>query len=587
MSSPPPIEWREFGAIALAEAQEVNKPIFLSVGYFSCYWCHVMEDQVYTEAEFAAYVNAHFIPVKVDRDLRPDVNDIYLRARELITKKSGWPNHVFLTPEGAPFMACGVMLPGRSPDLFGVAQQVQQSWQNNEPQLREAAGHITCIIEQELAVAVEDSDGTPDKSVTDDLLAYLKHHYDAQHGGFYGAPKFSHENYLLFLLSDYRRRKDQSAIEMVALSLKKMAAGALHDAVGGGFHRYCSDAQWQTPHFEKMLYNQALMARCYTELYAITGKPYHRDLAESTLDFMLQSLRNSDGLFHAAIDAETNGKEGEYYLWQEAELKDLLTPSEVELFAKCFCLVDVPVHPGHVEVDGKALVARDHLIALANEKSRSYESLRDSLNPILQKLKQHRQKRPAPEHDTKVITGWNGLVIDALAHASKTLERPDYLEAAKQTAEQLWMQGMLEGVVLLRCTGQPIHGFLEDYAYVEAALLSLYEITAEPHWLDRAKRLHRVVDKLFWDARKGGYFMTDGHHKLLVRVHKGHDTGLPSANGVILQSLFRLWEATGQEDWLARARMIMAVYEKDMHTTPADYSTMIQAVLYLYRNQEQ
>ena len=369
---------------------------------------------------------------------------------------------------------------------------------------------------------------------------------------------------------------------MAQQSLKKMAAGAMNDAVGGGFHRYCTDKEWRAPHFEKMLYNQALLGRCYTELHVQTGKPYHRDIAQQTIDFVLRELTAPTGAFYSAIDAETNGVEGAYYAWTEEEINSLLSDDERNLLSKCYGLADLPVHPGHEEVQGKAFYARQHLVALANEKNRTYESLRDELDPILAKLKGSRDMRPRPDRDEKVIAGWNGLMIDTLARASVAFERDDYLQAAIKAAAHL-CNALIEDTILMRLEGTTIHGFLEDYAYFEAALLSLYEVTKDDKWMAQARILHRTTNQVFWDADKGGYFMTDGLENLLVRIHKGNDTGLPAANGVMLHNIIRLWEITEDEKWLARARVIMAVYEKAMKAMPADYSTMVQAMLYLYK----
>lgn len=575
------IKWFDWNEETLAKAKEENKPIMLSIGYFACYWCHVMEKRTYGDADLALILNSHFIPIKVDKDERPDIDEIYIRARNLITKNSGWPNHVFLTPDGLPFLACGVMLKEQGRDLAALCKEVSEKWIENEQALRDASGHVATIIRDELSSEILEGDGTPDRSVVGVFHDYLSKHYDIEHGSFYDAPKFPHENYLLFLLSEYRHRGDDSSLEMVRLSLKRMAAGAINDSVGGGFHRYCNDNQWRAPHFEKMLYNQALLGRCYAEVYQLAGREYHKDIAEQTLDFVLRELTAPSGAFYAALDAETDGVEGAHYVWTEEELQSLLTEEEQALFSKCYGLADLPEYPGHPAAPGKALYARRHLVALANEKNRSYESLRDELNPILAKLKASRDRRKRPDRDEKIIAGWNGLMIDTLARASKIFKREDYLQAALKAANHL-CETLIERTILLRLEGSDIHGFLEDYAYFEAALLSLYEITHDEKWMTHARTLHRTTNTIFWDSEKGGYFMTDGTENLLVRIHKGHDTGLPAANGVMLHNILRLWEITEDEKWLARARVIMAVYQKEMKTHPVDFSTMIQAMLYLY-----
>lgn len=575
------VKWRDWSPATLEEAQAQNKPIFLTVGYFACYWCHVMEEKVYEDTVFSDYINEHMIPIYVDKDERPDINEIYMSARQLITKQSGWPNHVFLTPDALPFMAAGVLQPERENNLLSLSKNVMEKWHQAEPQLKEAGKQISAIIYNEMAKGTIESDGTPNRKVAQVFDEYLEQHYDTEFGGFYSEPKFSQENYLLFLLSDFRHRNVDSALEMANSTLKHMAAGAIYDRVGGGFHRYCIDRQWRSPHFEKMLYNQALLSRCYSELSVLTNKPYHRDIATETLDFVIAEMKNEQGLFISAIDAETQGVEGLSYLWEEEQILKLLDKKEAELFAKCYQLEEMPTLPGHPPVEGKVLRARRHLVELANEKNRSYESLKEALKPILAKLKKARDARPQPQKDTKVIAGWNGLMIDSLARASALFDRADYLEIAVKAANTL-CESMIEDTLLLRVRNSKIHGFLEDYAYVEAALLSLYKVTNESQWLDLAKKLQLTVDGIFWDGAKGGYFITDGAENLIVRIHKGHDSGLPAASGVMLHNLLRLWEITEDETWLARSRVIMAVYEKDMLEFPADYSTMVQAMLYLY-----
>lgn len=581
------IQWYEWNDKTLSIAKKQNKPIFLSVGYFTCFWCHVVESQTYSQDDLAAVLNEHFIPIKVDKDERPDIDEVYLHARQLITRHSGWPNHVFLTPEGDPFLAMGVLLNKeggkRVADMVG---EVLQRWLQNEDQVRDAAKQISTIVAGHFAGGVAQGDGTPDRRVSQHFYEYLQQFYDVEFGGFYKEPKFPHESYLLFLLAYYRECDVHRALDIAAQSMKKMVAGGIYDHVGGGFHRYAVGRDWQVPHFEKMLYNQALQGQCFAELYAQTGKPYHRDIAMSTFDFALYELKAPNGAFYAALDAETDGVEGAYYAWKESEITALLSAEEQELFAKCYGLADIPEQPGHPAPDGGVLYARQHLMALANEKNRSYESLRDELSPILGKLKKARSVRPKPDVDAKIITAWNGLMIDALARSSKILERPDYLKAAINAAKFILDNMRVDAHYLGRSwvEGQPIaHGYLQDYAYMEAALLSLYRHTADEDWLEQAKELHKRTDECFWDSHEGGYFITDGSEKLLVRIHRGRDTGLPSASGVMLQNLMRLYDITDDEGWLARARMIMAVYNEPMRQMPADYSTMLQAVLYLHR----
>lgn len=585
----PTIKWHKWSEIALASAQKQNKPIFLSVGYFTCYWCHVMEQKVYTHPDFVEAMNQNYICIKIDKDERPDLDEIYMMARQLITGHSGWPNHVFLTPSGDPFLAAGVLTrtSGEGKTLLSVANEVTKKWQENSHNITDAAQKVAEVVRAELSNAgTAKNDSVPDKSVTEDFFNYLKKHYDAEHGGFYHKPKFPHENYLLFLLADYRYRQDNEALEMASLSLKKMAAGGIYDHIGGGFHRYTEDRTWSVPHFEKMLYTQALQARCLVELYDAMGKSYHRDLACETIDFVLRELAAPEGVFYSAIDAETDGVEGAYYVWTEQQLKDALEPKQAELFAKCYQLSEIPTLEGHAKVEGSVLRARQNLVAMANEKNRSYESLHADLIPIFAKLREVRSQRKRPEIDTKIITAWNALMVETLAEASKITAQPRYRDAAETAAEFIWTRMRLDDGCLARewKNGKVFeHGYLEDYAYTISAMLTLYEVGADKKWLDRAIELHRFTDELFWDDKEGGYFITDGKEKLLVRIHRAHDNGLPSASGEMLHNLMRLHDATNDELWLGKARLMMATYHTQMAQSPQDYSTMLQAILTLYR----
>lgn len=583
------IHWQHWDDATLAHAKAENKPIFLSIGYFSCYWCHAMDHQVYSEPALAEVLNRDFIPIKIDKDERPDLDEIYMLARQLVTGHSGWPNHVFLTPEANPFLATGVMMrkAGTGKSLQDMVVEVSKKWGENQPAIIQASQQIAKVLQEELSMTDASSSFVkPDKTVTDNFFKYLQENYDAEHGGFYSSPKFAHENYLLFLLADYRYRKDMGALEMAAQSLKKMAAGGIYDHIGGGFHRYTEDREWNVPHFEKMLTTQALQARCLVELYEISGKAYHKNLTTQTLDFVLRELRDPKGGFYSALDAETDGVEGAYYVWQEHELQKLLNQRQRELFAKCYRLLDIPQQPGHPAVLGGALRARQHLVALANEKNRSYESLHEELVPIFATILEARSQRQRPERDEKIITAWNGLMIETLAEAGRILERADYLQAAKEAAEFIWKELRLDGGFIARFwhAGKASdHGYLEDYAYLESAFISLYESTQDKSWLDKAMALHSKTDELFWDAAKGGYFITDGKENLLVRIHRAHDNGLPSASGEMLHNTLRLYDLTADEQWLGKAHVMIETYQHAMQKTPQDYSTMLQAMLYLYR----
>jgi len=581
-----PVDWYPWGEEAINLAKKLNKPIFLSVGYSTCYWCHVMERDVFENESIAMLMNEWFVNIKVDREERPDIDEIYMKARQLITREAGWPNNMFLTPDLDPFFGGGTFA---SDNRYGtvpfteILQWIDNSWKNDNAKVLESASQVTMAVRTLMehydppVERIEDPMKPAEK-----LFHYLCEHYDDREGGFYQAPKFPHEGYYQFLFEYHRKTGNKEALEMASLSLKKIAAGGIHDQIGGGFHRYAVDRYWRVPHFEKMLYNQALMVDAYTDSYELTGKAYHKDIAADLIRFVLHRMRDEGGAFYSALDAETDGIEGAYYAWEESELQALLSEEEFVLFQKCYALAEVPTFPGHHALKGKVIHARDHLIQLANDKNIPYEELHAKLKPIHAKLLAARDKRKLPHLDKKIIASWNGLMIEALAKAGKVFGEKSYIEAAAKAASFILEKMHLPDGRLSRIWGYGEaleHAYLEDYSFLIAGLLSLHQATGEKRWLEQAIALEDTAEKMFHDDAHGGYFYTDGDEHLIARIKTAHDSAIPSCTGVMLQNLDILYALTKDASYKAIADKLALTYWNSMNDHPADYVAMIQGMI--------
>jgi uncharacterized protein YyaL (SSP411 family) len=435
-----PVFWYPWGEEAIARARTENKPILLSIGYSTCYWCHVMEREVFMNVSIAAQMNEHFINVKVDREEHPELDEIYMVARQMMTREGGWPNNIFLTPDLKPFFAGGTFPPADMPGRSGfprLLEWLHHAWTTQNAELQKAAEEITQAITGYLNYVPKETAAPNVAELAGKLFTSLKQHHDASAGGFFQAPKFPHENYLGFLVAYHELTGDKEALDILTLSLRKMAAGGIYDQVGCGFHRYAVDKEWYVPHFEKMLYNQSQLARVYTDAARLTSNPWLADIAKSILDFVMGPLTDGGGAFYAAIDAETDGVEGAYYAWSAEELEKLLKPEEARFLMDFFALADIPKFPGHKHADGQALIARKPLDEAAREKNMPYIQVAAMVGYVMNKLLNARNLRKAPGLDNKIIVGWNGLMIDAFAHAAKVFDKPHYAIAARRAADLL------------------------------------------------------------------------------------------------------------------------------------------------------
>ena len=562
-----PVDWYPWGDEALALAKRENKLIFLSVGYSTCYWCHVMEREVFSNPEIAKMMNEHFINIKIDREERPDLDEIYMTATQLLTQRGGWPNSVFLTPDLKPFYAGTYFPPIDTPNRPGfptILDAVHEAWVEREAEVIESAEQISTAIEMATSRGFTALSGrTLDSSITTAALDYLRTAYNAMHGGFGGAPKFPSPSNLEFLLSEYERESDESLLKMVTRTLDMMAYGGIYDQIGGGFHRYSVDAKWLVPHFEKMLYDNAQLAKIYLQVYQLTQEQRYRRIAEEIFSFVLREMMAPEVGFYAALDAETDAEEGKYYIWTADEIQKILGKKEASRFNAVY-----GVDKG-TNFEGKNVL-------YVPEGTAAEDSLKD-LATAREKLLAARFEREYPLLDTKIIANWNGLMIDAFAYGYDVLGEKHYLTVASQAARFI-LDSMRKpnGELLHTYTAGTVKqdAYLDDYAFLARGLLGLYRATGDEQWLDAARTLTDKMIQLFWDDRNGGFYYTksDVEH-LIVRSKKPYDSAIPSGNAVAVENLLVLGGK-----YRHYAEKTLQIFAESMAQSPSSFMQMHSAL---------
>ena len=549
-----PVDWYPWGEEALERARAEDKPLLLSVGYSACHWCHVMERESFEDLEIAALMNERFVCVKVDREERPDIDQVYMGAVQAMTGRGGWPMTVFLLPDGRPFHGGTYFPPDDRHGLPGfprVLTSVADAYRNRRADLEKSAGQMVEHLQQGLEALPPGPDELSPR-LLDQAAQTLKGQYDARFGGFGGAPKCPPAMALEFLLRYWRRSDDGQSLVMVKHTLAQMAGGGMYDQLGGGFHRYSVDQRWLVPHFEKMLYDNALLARVYLLAYQATGEAGFRTICEETIDWVLREMADPRGGFYSTLDADSEGVEGKYYVWTPQEVELLLGPDDAAVFDRFYDVTP----SGNFE--GKSILhVTSDVSTVARELNTSPHELSEILTRGRQQLLAERDKRVRPGLDDKVLTAWNGLMLRALAEAARVLGRDDYRAAAERNAEFV-MVDMRRGDRLLRSWkgGQAkLDGYLEDYAAYADGLLALYEATFEPRWLGEARVLADQVMEQFWDPGQNAFFDTAaGHEQLIVRPRDFFDNATPSGNSLAADVLLRLAKLTGEERYEAPAR---------------------------------
>jgi uncharacterized protein YyaL (SSP411 family) len=574
-----PVDWHPWGDEALRKAKELDRPIFLSIGYSACHWCHVMERESFEDPAIGELLNQHFISIKVDREERPDLDQIYMAAVQLLTQSGGWPMSVFLTPDLKPFYG-GTYFPPR--DLYGrpsfrrVVEALAKAWVDQRDAITSSGDEISARIQDFLAL--ETAPGPLGADILKAAGQFLRRRFDAQYGGFGQAPKFPHPMDLRLLLRLYARFQDDDTLAMVRKSLDHMARGGMYDQLGGGFHRYSTDARWLVPHFEKMLYDNALLVPAYLDAFLITGEPFYRQIAEETLDYVVREMTAPDGSFYSTQDADSEGEEGKFFVWPEGEIEAILGKAEADFFGHVFDVsaagnwegVNILNRGRSDEQDAKV-----HNLPLAEFRAR--------VASAKAKLLAERSKRIWPGRDEKVLTAWSGLMIAAFAHAGAAFERADYLNVARRAADFVLTRLRTADGRLLRTTfagmDAKLNGYLEDYAYMIDSLVSLYEATFEPRWLAEATRLAETMISLFWDDAAGGFFYTSSDHETLIARNKDpHDQATPSGNSMAALGLLRLAHLTGRPEFRAKAEQTLLAFRGLMTTSPMAATQMLAAL---------
>lgn len=576
-----PVDWYPWCAEALERARAEDKPILLSIGYSACHWCHVMEHESFEDERTAQVMNAHFVNIKVDREERPDLDSVYMTAVQAMTGGGGWPMTVFLTPAGVPFYG-GTYFPPEDrhglPAFTRVLEGIADAYANRRDELLAAGSKL--VVHMREAADMRHTAGALSTALLDQACAALQQQFDAQHGGFGGAPKFPQPMTLEFLLRYVQRTNDAQARTMVDTTLRAMAYGGIYDQLGGGFHRYSVDDVWLVPHFEKMLYDNALLARVYLEAYQWSHEPLYRRIAEETLDYLVRDMRLATGGFCATQDADSEGEEGKYFVWSAEEVRKLLR-RQAMIFSQIFDITErgnfegknilrLLRHPADVaRVTGMSLEAIEHLIVQGRAT-----------------LCAARAQRIPPGRDDKVLTAWNGMALRAFAQAAVILERDDYRTIAQECAEFLLRElrrDDAQGALVLRTwkdgRAGATHGFLEDYALLADGLLALYEADFDPRWLYEARLLTDSILTRFWDVQRGGlYDNANDHETLIVRPRDTGDNATPSGHSATADVLLRLAVIFDNPSYRARAETILSELASLITRYPTSFGRALAAI---------
>ena len=580
-----PVDWYPWGPEALLRAREQDMPIMLSIGYSACHWCHVMEHESFEDEETAKVMNALFVSIKVDREERPDLDSIYTQAVQAMTGRGGWPMTVFLTPDGRPFFG-GTYFPKDErpgmPAFTRVLMAAADAYHNKRADVLEGADQLVAKIQ---SPPVEQTGEMMTTLILQTAAQRVRAQFDRQHGGFGGAPKFPQSMGLDVLLRCSRRYNDADSLGMVELTLEKMARGGMYDQVGGGFHRYSTDARWLVPHFEKMLYDNALLSRSYLHAYQLTGKPFYRDVAEETFGYVLREMTSPEGGFYSSQDADSEGEEGKFFVWRPQEIVDVLGQEAAAAFMRYFDVTEDGNFEGH-----NILHVPDGPAAVAQELGTSEESLAAVIDLAKKQLLLVRERRVHPGRDDKVLTAWNGLMLRSFAEGAAALEREDYLQAAVRNADFLLSNLKRDG--RLRRTykdGQAkLSGYLEDYAMLADGLIALYEATFDRRWLDEARSLADTMVAQFWEAREGVFYDTARDHEaLIVRPRDTFDNAMPCGGSVAADVLLRLSVLTGDGEYGRKAISALRSVSQYMTQYPNGFGRWLAALdFYLSTPQE-
>ncbi|WP_255317219.1 thioredoxin domain-containing protein [Candidatus Magnetobacterium casense] len=575
-----PVDWYPWGAEAFTAAQTQDKPVFVSIGYSTCHWCHVMAHESFEDNDVAAILNDSFICVKVDREERPDVDSVYINACQIMTGTAGWPLTVIMTPDKKPFFV-GTYIPRSTRNgylgLIEIAARISDLWQTRKADLLAMANKAIDAMKASLTTTNINPDYAPDTSLSDKAYQQLLGKYDPENGGFGTAPKFPAAHNLMFLMRHFRRTNDPNALEMVETTLSKLRQGGIFDQLGFGFHRYSTDAQWLVPHFEKMLYDQAMLTIAYAEAFQLTGKGVYETTLREVLTYVLRDMRDARGGFYCSEDADSDGVEGLFYLWRYDEITEALGETAT---------VELAIDVFNVRREGNF-----HNELTKSMDGRNILHLRDTppksgvntvFDAVVTELLQKRRQRIAPFKDTKILTDWNGLMIGALAVAARVVNEPLYLDAAKAATDFILTAMSAPDGRLRHCYkdgNSSIDATLDDYAFLVYGLTELYESSLNADYLHEAGRLNKVMIDDFQDTSGGGFYMTpSGNTELPVRPKDVYDGAYPSGNSLALVNLVRLSRLTADTELKAKAHRLISVFATTVQQAPLAYTMFLNGV---------
>jgi uncharacterized protein len=580
-----PVDWYPWGDEAFEKARKEDKPIFLSIGYSTCHWCHVMENESFQDTGIARVMNEAFVSIKVDREERPDIDNIYMTVCQMITGSGGWPLSIIMTPDKKPFYA-GTYIPRESRfGLIGLSElvpRIKELWETRKNDVMHTADQITEALSHASAPT---SDGELGEPILKSAFEQFEQSYDKRFGGFGAAPKFPTPQNFLFLLRYWKRSGDEQALEMVEQTLRAMRQGGIYDHLGFGFHRYSTDIQWVQPHFEKMLYDQALMAMAYTEAFQATGKKEYKDVAGEIFTYVMRDMTASGGAFFSAEDADSEGAEGKFYLWNAAEIRNVLEADDAELAMTLFDIKDEGNFddPGIGSKAGLNILHETKSITeLAEDLGFPIDQLKSRLERIRNRLFTERERRIHPRKDDKILTDWNGLMIAALAFGGQVFDEPRYIEAAQKAAN--FIMGNMrspDGRLFHRFReGQAaIEANIDDYAFFIWGMINLYEATFDIRYLRDALELNGDMLDHFWDkSERGLYFTADDAEKLPVRQKELYDGALPSGNSIAALNLYHIGRITGIMGYEGQAEDIINMSSGQVRRSPQAFAMLLCAL---------
>ncbi|MBI3309371.1 MAG: thioredoxin domain-containing protein [Candidatus Melainabacteria bacterium] len=588
-----PVNWYPWGEEAFEKAKNENKPVFLSIGYSTCHWCHVMEKESFENEEVASLLNDVCVPIKVDREERPDIDHIYMTVCQVMTGSGGWPLNLFLTPDKRPFFA-GTYFPPK--ERFGrigfyeLLMHIRKIWDTENTKAVNAAKQIVELLEE---ISTHSNGVSFDKTVIDKAFHQLKARYDVHFGGFGSSPKFPSPHLLLFLLRYYKETKNNEALEMVENTLTSMRSEGIYDHIGFGFHRYATDEKWHLPHFEKMLYDQAMHIMAYTEAYQVTKKDIYKNVSCEIIEYLMRDMLSPEGGFYVAEDADSEGEEGKYYVWSKSELKKELGSSDFEMFQKIFYLEDEGnfLEEATKQKTGSNVICfKESLEKISEREGISVDKIKDFIDKAVKKLLKKRQTRIPPQKDDKILTDWNGLLIAALAKAGVAFKEQKYTHLAinaysfikdKMTRDNKLQHSYRDGVV----KGD---GTLDDYSFLVWGLIELYEATFEESYLIEANELNKIILKHFKDDKSEGFFfMPDFSETVLVRKKEYFDGAIPSGNSVSLYNLARLAKYFNNLEYADIANKALSAFGAEAKEHPIGFMMFMVALEFLLNKSQE